>query len=175
MSATLKLADPVAAYVREAQAIHRTLQRVLVQLSAFVLTRLGSGRAVLVDAAPVELARMALADCAGPLAALRVPASAAHHRHHLGLAADALDEAVRAALSRSDIDGDRLFAALEEAERHLKTLARILPGFERVDFTQACCAAHAGLADATDDTTRTRRAGEDDGRLFDLGAGLRCG
>jgi hypothetical protein len=170
----MALADPVVDYVSQAQPIHLALQRVLVQLSAFLLTQLGARHRALCDRAPVEAARQALTECIAPLAALRVPAGAAHHRRHLDGAAEALEQAVLAALARDSDGDDRTFRALEEAERHLRTLARILPGFEPVDFTQACCAAHGGLAAAAMGT-RTRRVGEDDGRLFDLGAGLRCG
>ena len=174
MSAAARLADPLVDYVHAAQPVHRVLQQALVQLSAFLLTRLASRHRALADHAPVEAVRDALAGCGASLAALRVPTAAAHHRHHLGAAADALDHALRAALSHSDADGDALFRALEEAERHLKALAKILPGFEPVDFTQACCAAHAGFAGAPTDYPRTRRTGEENGRLFDMGAGLRC-
>jgi hypothetical protein len=175
VTATLSLSDPVMDYVNEAQPVHRALQRVLVQLSAFLLTQLGTRHRALCDRAPVEAARQALAECAGRLAALRVPARAAHHRRHLSGAAEALEQATLRALASDSDDDDGTFRALEEAERHLKTLARILPGFEAVDFTQACCAAHAGLAGTAADYANAGWVGEDDGRLFDLGAGLRCG
>ena len=166
---------PELDYVRDAQPIHRALQQSLVQLAAFMLTRVAARRSALIDHAPVEVARDALAEVTQALAALRVPAAAAHHNRHLGAAADALDCAVRAALSSTDADGDALFRALEEAEQHLKAVAKILPGFEPVDFTQACCAAHAGLAGVPSDYPKTKAGGEENGRLFDLGAGLRCG
>jgi hypothetical protein len=174
MNAAVSVADPVMDYIRAAQPIYRALQHTLVQLSAFMLSRL-AGRGALADCAPVEITRDMLTGCDASLAALRVPAAAMRHRHHLGAARDALDEAVRAVLSRTEAGDDALFRALEETEHHLKALARTLPGFAPVDFTQACCAAHAGFGGAPTEYPRTRRVGEDNGRLFDLGAGLRCG
>jgi hypothetical protein len=142
---TMSLSPPLARYVVDAKAPHRELQCALTQLSAFLLKRLTGGRAGAVDYGPVETARTALAECVRTLTDLPVPAGAAHHRRHLDGASAALSQALDAAGSRRGPDEDRMFAALEQAERHLKAVSRILPGFEPVDFSQACCAAHGLL------------------------------
>jgi hypothetical protein len=127
----------------------------------------------LTDYAPLEAARINHATCKEALVALPVRSADAHHYHHLCAAGAALDHAIGAALSAVPAKKDDLFRALEEAERHFKALARMLPGFEPVDFAQACCAAHAGPGGAS--ARKTRNDWGDNGRLFDLGAGLRCG
>jgi hypothetical protein len=76
-------------------------------------------------------------------------------------------EAVRAAGRAADlIAGDRLTPDAETARRalsrelrastdHLRHASRALPGFEMVDLTQSCCAAHAAGA-AGSETTELR-------------------
>lgn len=142
----MSFSEPLAAYVADARAPHRELQRALTQLSAWLLKHLTGRRTGVIDPGPVEAARTALAECAAALAALRTPVAAAHHRAHLNGAHAALDRALDVALSRHGLDEDQMFAALEQAERDLKAVSRILPGFEPVDFSQACCAQHARLA-----------------------------
>jgi len=142
----MSFSEPLAAYVADARTPHRELQRALTQLSAFLLRRLTGRRAAVIDPGPAEAARMALAECAVALRELRTPAAAAHHRLHLDGARAALERALDVALSRHGLDEDQMFAALEQAERDLKAVSRILPGFEPVDFSQACCAQHARLA-----------------------------
>jgi hypothetical protein len=167
--AGVSLREPPVDYVRDAGPLYQDLRQVLVQLAAFMLGRLTSENRRFVDVAPVELAREALRECRQGLADLRVPADAAHHRRHLGAAADALDHAIAAAMSCGE-SGDELFFALQEAERHLKVLGRLLPGFEPVDFTQACCAAHARGALGALACRPSIDQGEDHGSIFNLGA-----
>jgi hypothetical protein len=137
----MSLSPPLAVYVADAKPPYQELQRALTQLAAFLLKRL-TGRRAATDYGPIEAARLALKECAGALAALSVPAGAAHHRAHIDGAYAALHRALAAALSRHGADDDAMFDALEQAERDLKAASRILPGFEPVDFAQACCAAH---------------------------------
>jgi hypothetical protein len=140
----MSLSPPLAVYVADAKSPFQELQRALTQLAAFLLKRL-TGRRAASDYGPIEAARLALGECAGALAALPVPAGAAHHRAHIDGAHAALNRALAAALARHGADDDAMLAALEQAERDLKAASRILPGFEPVDFTQACCAAHGLL------------------------------
>jgi hypothetical protein len=142
--AGVPLPPAVAAYVADAAPPCRELQRALTQLAAFLLKRL-TGRRATVDLGPVEAARAALREGNAALAAIRVPAAAAHHHRHLAGARDALEAALGHALRRGGLDEDGFFGALEEAERHLKAAQRIVPGFEPVDLAQACCAAHGLL------------------------------
>ncbi|MBZ9936876.1 hypothetical protein LB518_11260 [Mesorhizobium sp. BR1-1-16] len=120
------------------------MQRALVQLAAFQIQRL-TGRRIPVDYGPVEAARLALGESARATAALAAPVRAAHHFSHLDAARSSLDRAVDAALARGGPDDEAMFALLEQAEHHLKIVSRNLPGFEPVDFSQACCANHGLL------------------------------
>ncbi len=138
----MNLPDPVVRYVLEAKPVHAALLQTLTQLAGFALMRLTSGRASVIDAGPVELARDAFDGCADRLHGLRVPAEATHHHSHLQGAAAALEQAIATALSKTTADAV-FFDTLEEAERHLRAVSRTLPGFEMVDLTQSCCAAHS--------------------------------
>jgi hypothetical protein len=142
----LSLADPVARYVCEAEPRHDLLRRGLIQLSGFLLKRTIAGSHAIVDYAPVEAAREGILEAAEGLSSLRAPTSAAHHRSHLIAALSALESALAAVPSTTDPDGDALFHFVQEAERHLRAVGRTTPGFETVDFRQACCAMHRGVA-----------------------------
>lgn len=130
-------------YVLDAKPVYEVLRGEMVQLAALLLTQLTACERRIVDPACVEISRPSLAEAFEKLRGLRAPASAAHHRWHLEAAAQALERAERAALSRAGVDRDTLFPSLEDAEAHLRAASKTLPGFERVDFRQACCAAHA--------------------------------
>jgi hypothetical protein len=142
--------DPLLRYVLEAKPVHNALRRALIQLSGFFLKRLTAGQSRVVDFEPLESAREGLGEACEGLHSLRTPAAAAHHRLHLDGAAAALERGLAAALSSNDPDGDEFLRSLEEAERHLRVVGRALPGFEAVDFTQACCAAHIHAAPRSD-------------------------
>ena len=139
----MTLPDPVLRYVLEAKPLHEPLRRALIQLSGFLLKRLTAERNSVVDFEPIEAARTGVGEAAEGLRSLRAPFAAAHHHLHLEGAAAALERGLAAALLRHDPNGDALFHLLEEAERHLRAASRALPGFEPVDLTQACCAAHS--------------------------------
>jgi len=140
------LADPLARYMYEAEPVHDLLRRGLIQLSGVLLKRTIAGRRAIVDYEPVEAARERIREAAEGLMSLGAPTRAAHHRSHLVAALAALENALAAALSTTDQDGDALFHFVEEAERHLRAVGRTTPGFETVDFRQACCAMHAPAA-----------------------------
>ncbi len=142
----MSLADPLMRYMLEARRPHDALRRALIQLSGFLLLRTTAGRRAIVDFTPVEAARDAIAEASDNLQGLRVPPAAAHQQKHLEGAVVSLQQAVKAALSRSDSNGDALFRFVDEAEKQLKAVGRVTPGFEAVDLRQACCAAHAGFA-----------------------------
>ena len=140
----MSLADPLARYMCDAEPLHDCLRRGLIQLSGFLLKRTIAGPRAIVDYEPLEVARERIREAAEGLNSLRAPNGAAHHRSHLGAALAALESALAAALSTTDRDGDALFHFVEEAERHLRAVARTAPGFETVDLRQACCAMHGG-------------------------------
>ena len=135
-------ADPLARYISEAQPLHDLLRRGLIQLSGFLLKRTIAGPRAIVDYEPIEATREQIREAAEGLRSLRAPTSAVHHRGHLVAALVALESAVAAALSTTDRDGDALFHFVQESERHLRAVGRATPGFETVDFRQACCAMH---------------------------------
>jgi hypothetical protein len=138
----LSQADPLARYISEAQPLHDLLRRGLIQLSGFLLKRTIAGSRAVVHYEPVETARERIREAAEGLRDLRAPTSAVHHRNHLKAALVALESALAAALSTTDPDGDALFNFVQESERHLRAVGRATPGFEAVDFRQACCAMH---------------------------------
>lgn len=145
----MNLPDPVLRYVVEARPAHDAIRRALIQMSAFLLKRLTVGRGGIVDFEPLEAARAGFAEAVDSLRSLPAPLAAAHHRMHLEGAASALERALAATLSRADPDGRALFPLLEDAERHWRAASRALPGFETVDLSQACCAAHIQQAAPT--------------------------
>jgi hypothetical protein len=140
-----RLADASLRYVLACQPLHERLRDAATQLgglSLMVMLRRDGG----VDrATPLRDLTAGLDATSDALAAIRVPAAAAHHAHHMIeataalrsvarlLAPGAADEAARAGIS----------IALRSATDHLRFAARALPGFEMVDLTQSCCAAHA--------------------------------
>ena len=144
--ARLSPADPLARYICEAQPLHDLLRRGLIQLSGFLLTRTIAGRRTVVDYEPVEAARERILEAAVGLRGLQAPMGAGHHRSHLIAALSALESALGAALSTTDKEGDALFYFVEEADRHLRIAGRLMPGFEKVDLRQACCAMHGGVS-----------------------------
>jgi hypothetical protein len=142
----LSLADPLARYMCEAEPLHDLLRRGLIQLSGFLLKRTIAGSRAIVDYQPLEAAPERIREAAEGLRSLRAPASAAHHRGHLAAALAALESSLAAALSTTDPHGDVLFHFIQEAEQHLRAVGRTTPGFESVDFRQACCTMHGGMA-----------------------------
>jgi hypothetical protein len=135
-------ADPLARYISEAQPLHDLLRRGLLQLSGFLLKRTIAGARAILDYEPIERAREQIREAADGLRSLRTASGAVHHRGHLLAALVALESALAAALSKTDEDGDALFHFIQEAELHLRTVGRATPGFETIDFKQACCAMH---------------------------------
>lgn len=143
----LRTENALLRYVASARPAQRLIGDTLTQVAGFALLLMTSpGRAGLAEGALLgagDSATRALDD----VRAIRAPEAAAHHHHHLREAADALLRACGDALAcrrRADADEhDRLVRTLRAASDHLKATERLLPGFELVDFTQACCAAHA--------------------------------
>lgn len=135
--------DSLVAYLLAARPVQEQLQEILLQLAAYsLLQTVAPGRAQL-DIGPIDRAREAFAEPVDAAGSLRVPPQAAHHHHHLCATLDALGRALAAGYSSSVGHRTTFFAAIEEAERHLRATSRALPGFEMVDLTNACCAAHA--------------------------------
>jgi hypothetical protein len=135
------MSDPLLGYVLAAKPVQEGLQGVLTRLAGFHLLGLTSKGRLRIDPTPVEGAGRSLARWREELRRLRVPSAAAHHFFHMEAAAAALEQAAMR-------EEDTVFEALEQAEMNLRAASRSLPGFERVDLTQACCAAHAAVTAA---------------------------
>jgi hypothetical protein len=149
-------AEPLG-YVVACQPLHERLRVLVTQLGGLSLMTMLRREGVFDRETPLRLAREALSETGETLRALPVPPRAAHHHHHM-------TEACRAAGRASDlIAGDRLTLDAEAARltlsrelraatEHLRFASRALPGFEMVDLTQSCCAAHAAAAPGTETT-----------------------
>ncbi len=137
-------------YVLASRPVHDGLRQVLTQAAGFALLVIVPGRVPAMLDGPAALARRALSPTREALGALRVPPQAQHHHFHLVCAADALARCLDLLTTclrpvAFDAERDALVRGLREATDHLRAAARLLPGFEMADLTQACCAVHAGL------------------------------
>lgn len=145
-------ADPdgrdLVAYIEATRPLQQAVSQVLTQVagcSLIIMTRpLGAAR----PAASMESAQLVARRAAEDLRAVRVPTRAAHHFHHLEAASETLG-AVFVSLelcarpNACEADRETLSRALKTVSDHLRATARLLPGFETIDFSQACCAVHA--------------------------------
>lgn len=135
-------------YVAAARVEQQLISETLTQVAGFALLLMTSRRRAALAEGALAGARDASARAVEAVRALTVPGAAAHHHHHLCGAADMLAQACAAASGGSRIDAagdshDTLVRALRASSDHLRATSRLLPGFELVDFGQACCAAHA--------------------------------
>lgn len=138
-------------YVVACQPLHARLRDVVTQLGGLSLMTMLRREGAFDRETPLRLVRAALTETGEALGGLRVPPRAAHHHHHMS-------EACRAAACAADLIADlRLGRDAEAARRdlsrelraatdHLRHASRALPGFEMVDLTQSCCAAHGAMA-----------------------------
>lgn len=138
-------------YLAQARQAHDELRATLTQVAGYALLLMTSpGRPALAEAA-IRGAETSAARVREQIRALIAPQPAAHHHHHLHGASDSLSQACTAALvcatpGATDGERDALMAALQASVEHLRAVARLVPGFETVNFGQACCALHAPAA-----------------------------
>lgn len=135
-------------YVGECRTIQEQMHQILTQMSGLALLLLTRRTGISLCAGPLQLADERMKAMREQFRAIRAPGDAAHHYHHLGEAAEALERSVAIAYRclRAGADArerDDLTYVLRAALEHLKATSRLLPGFEMVDLSQACCAAHA--------------------------------
>lgn len=138
-------------YMEATRPVQDLLKRVLTQVagcSLMIMTRITP---VVVPEGAMQLARVSAEQAEERLRALKVPAEAAHHFHHLLKVSEAVRWAflsmdVCAVPGAGDADRDALTRALNAATKHLRVTARLLPGFEAVDLGLACCAMHEEVA-----------------------------
>lgn len=146
-TANCRADQAVLRYVSAARPVQQLISETLTQVGGYALLLMTSrSRASLAEGA-LASAREAALRASEKVCALAVPDLATHHHHHLRSAAEMLLQACAAALAYSRIDAseqsDALVRMLRASSDHLRTTARLLPGFELVDFGQACCATHA--------------------------------
>ena len=147
--APLRLADPTLNYIESVQPLHERFQQLLTQAAGYSLLVLTRGRRLVLLDGPVAMARGALCPLRSALETIRVPEGARHHRGHMIAAAAAIGRSLdllTACLRPAADDHARtaLTRTLRIATDHLRAATRLLPGFEMVDLSQACCAAHLG-------------------------------
>lgn len=148
MTANLGAEQETLRYLAAARQVHEELRQTLTQIAGYALLLLTStGRPALAEAA-IRGAVSASANAEDQIRALRAPHIAAHHHHHLRSASEALRQACTAALicagpGATDGERDTLIASLQDAVDNLRAVSRTIPGFEPVNFGQACCALHA--------------------------------
>ena len=140
-------------YVSAAQAVQSLLKQILSQVGGYALLLMTSKNSHLQPVEAIISAQKAVEQAMDDVRALRVPADAAHHYHHLKKAAQATCWTFAAAdacrrAGADEVERDALARALRTATGHLRTTAGLLPGFELVDFGQACCAMHAQMANS---------------------------
>ncbi len=138
----------VIGYIAAARPVQERISQTLTQVAGFALLVMTSRHRAPLAEGSLAGAREEAARVAESVRALAVPGPAAHHYHHLRGAADMLGQSCAAALActgarASQAERATLTRALREASDHLRATARLLPGFELVDFGQACCAVHA--------------------------------
>lgn len=138
-------------YVEAARPVQELLQQVLTQVAGYSLMLMTCDKPRTRPEGSIAVARKAANRAHDELRALRVPATAAHHHYHLCKACESTRWAFAAAGACSapdatDSDYETLTRALWAATENLRATARLLPGFEMIDFGQACCAAHVQAA-----------------------------
>jgi hypothetical protein len=146
------LDDATVAYVMAAHAHFEGLKQAAGQLGGLLVLAAAGSKSITQEHAMLESARMAHAEAADGIAGLPVAARARHHHHHLREAALALGAALDQArqslhgFAAGSRDVEAALRPLKLGHRHLDGASRSLPGFEMVNFQQACCAGHAAEA-----------------------------
>lgn len=141
-------ADPVVRYIADSGEVQDRFRQILTQLAGFALLVATRRAERSVWSGPLDIAENRTADAIERLRALRPPGAARHHFHHLASAGEAIDRSLAAAHAcltarAGEADRDDLMRTLRTATEHLRATTRLLPGFEIVDLSQACCAVHA--------------------------------
>jgi hypothetical protein len=141
----LTLDDGTVSYMVAAQVTFDTLRRIAVQLAGFeLLNEIDAGERNLQDT-PLSLAEVALREAKDNLHALLPTQAALVHYQHLLQACNALGTALdmnraNLVLARGSPLARDGTTALKRAIDHLRHASHLLPGFEIVDFSSACCA-----------------------------------
>ncbi|MDQ0391305.1 hypothetical protein [Labrys monachus] len=157
------LDDRTTRYVLETRPAFGAVRRAAAQLAGVLVLAAAGGRGadpghpMLVLAAAggrgadpghpmLELAALAVEEASDQVRSCQPPPRARHHHRHLLRAVRQVTQAVAATrdAGRSGREDISLpLALLKDAWQELQWTSATLPGFEIVDFDQACCAVHA--------------------------------
>lgn len=140
------LDDRTIRYVLETRPHFEDLRHAIGQVAGMLVLATAGAKTVTPDHPLLSTARATLQRAGDGIDGARPSARAAHHHRHLGTAVGALDLALGRAgenlhlLSLDHRHVDQVLEPLQVAYRHLAWAAQALPGFELLNFDQACCA-----------------------------------
>ncbi len=141
-----ELDDRTIAYALAVRAAFDSLRQAVAQLAGLLVLASSGARSSILDHPMLERATARRAEAEDLIERAKVPTTAIHHHHHLRCASAGIGRALALAANLSyrsdDAVLDRVLAELREAWRELHRTTQFLPGFQVVDFGQACCAAH---------------------------------
>lgn len=144
-----QLDDATIDYVLAAQKSFRKLRQAISQMAGVLVLEAASTSAGRIEIVRngLELASASLAEVKDLLAAARPTVRSLHHHYHLKRAIAEVERAMAAVkpADRVAIPGATsvdILPLLKTAWTELSAAGRALPGFEVVDFSQACCAFH---------------------------------
>lgn len=140
--------DRMQSYVTQMLPCFNRLQESAARLAGLLVEAELMGNKAALDGGSRELGLKALREAADILDASGSVVEHAHFQHHLRLARERLQTAWTSYEARRQgvlVIHDPL-PALQAAWREMQAASRILPGFETVDFRNACCAMHGQVA-----------------------------
>jgi hypothetical protein len=145
---TDELDERTVIYVLETRSHFEDLRQALSQIAGMLVLATVGAKSVTQDHAMFAAALEAHRRASDGIRAARPTTRAQHHHEHLLEAADSLGLAIAKAGEGLHLAGDRqrmegMSAPLQAAYRSLNWAGQALPGFEILNFDQACCAPQA--------------------------------
>jgi len=142
-----RLDDRTVAYVLKVRACFDSLRQAAGQLAGLLVLAAAGARSQILDLPMLEQTGAALHEAEAMFRSVQVPPSASHHYFHLSRAAEwigeALQHARKGSLRNDDKVIDETLQKLRAGWQEMHFAANALPGFQVVNFSQACCAVHA--------------------------------
>jgi hypothetical protein len=138
--------DATAVYILETRKCFEDLRQVAAQIAGVLVLAASGGRSATSDHPMLDAAAELHQAASDQLRSARPPERAREHHHRLMRAADALSDALAAALSPAKrMEIDPILYSVRAAYAHLQRAGDTLPGFEMVAFQRGCCAVHSTL------------------------------
>lgn len=141
-----QLDDRTLAYVLAVRPCFDALRQVAAQLAGLLVLASSGGRTTVLQIPVLDLAVDAFGEAEDTIHVVPVPPRALHYHFHLARAADRIGGALAIArsgsLRRDDDAIEGMLKLLRAGWNELHRAAQALPGFQVVDFNQACCALH---------------------------------